>query len=163
MADDPKAQFIRPPNTLQEKVGPPSPGGIDAAALDRAEQVIQEMSGAYLEWVRGDLDKIQAALETLRKSSEEEAKKALERIFDIAHDMKGQGGSFDYPLITQVGNQLCRFIETVDQPDDNAVKVIHLHIDAMRLIIANRLVGDGGAHGQRLVRGLEAILVKLSD
>ena len=55
MADDKggkKAEFITPPNTLKMKVQvAPGEKGIDLAALERAESVINDMQDSYLEWV----------------------------------------------------------------------------------------------------------------
>lgn len=38
----------------------------------------------------------------------------VKKMFDIAHEVRGQGGSFDFPLITSIGDSLCRFLEPLD-------------------------------------------------
>ena len=37
-------------------------------------------------------------------------KAEAEQVFQIAHDIKGQGGSFGYDLMTLIANELCRLI-----------------------------------------------------
>ncbi|MBF0093387.1 MAG: Hpt domain-containing protein [Alphaproteobacteria bacterium] len=158
MADD-KAEFIVPPNRLKSKVTF-SEGGIDAAALEKAEQVIANLQGNYLDWVEEDLTAIQAAYEKAA-SDVAERKQHLADIFRIAHDMKGQGGSFGYQLITLIANQICRVLEKVENPGEDALEVIKVHIHAMRLVITSRMEGDGGKAGAGMVKGLEATVAKV--
>ena len=161
MGDDDKPQLITPPNTLKDKVGTGGPGAVDLDVLERAEQVIADLAGNYLEWVEEDLVKIQKALEDL-KAAGGDHKAELDRVFQIAHDMKGQGGSFGYQLMTVVGNQLCRFIEPLETVGPGEIEVIKLHIDTMSLIIAQRMEGDGGKAGEALLAGLEKVAAKIS-
>jgi len=53
MAEDDKPQVIHAPNTLSAKVTRGGPGAVDLTVLEKAEQVIAEMSGEYLDWVAG--------------------------------------------------------------------------------------------------------------
>jgi len=161
MSDD-EVNIIKPPDTLRAKVKKGGPDAVDVAALDRAEDVIASMADNYLEWVEEDLGKIQAAYETLQDNLDNQADHK-EKIFQIAHDMKGQGGSFGYDLITILGNDLCRFIETHESdlsPVDQ--KVIKLYIDTMRIVITKRMSGDGGKEGKQVLMGLAAVVEKLS-
>ncbi len=158
----PKVKLIEPPHPLREKVGPPGKGGVTAEMLARAEQVVAEMAETFHDWAKEDVASIQKACDGLEAApSAAAAADHLERVFGVAHDLKGQGGSFGYPLITQVGNALCRLVETLEAPGPREIEAIRLHVDAIRLIIANRMTGDGGPEGERLVRGLDLVLRKL--
>ena len=86
----------------------------------------------------------------------------METIFGIAHDMKGQGGSFNYDLMTILGNDLCRFIEDKETASDVDVEVIGLYVSAMKVVIAQRMEGDGGAAGTEVLNGLAAVVEKLT-
>ncbi len=97
MDDD--VQFIRPLNTLRKaKVGD-GPAKLDIAALARADAVVAEMTGNYSEWVKEDLATMQAAIDTIRNNPAEQGD-ALGRLRTISLDMKGQGSTFGYRLIT---------------------------------------------------------------
>lgn len=162
MADS-KLEIINPPNTLKSKVSVGGPGAVDPAALDRAEKVIADMSGSYLQWVQDDLAKISAAYDKLA-SGKHDRKQALNEIFQISHDMKGQGGSFGYVLMTSVGNELCRIIEKMGTTGktDLENEVIRIHIDALKLIIATKMVGDGGKVGEAMLSGIRKVGDKLT-
>ena len=57
MVDD-KLEIINPPNNLKKKVGTGGSGAVDLKTLERAEQVIADMTDSYLDWVAEDLKKI---------------------------------------------------------------------------------------------------------
>ena len=158
MADDEKAELIAPQGTLQSKVTVGGPGAVDPATLERAEAVIADLADDYLEWVQEDLARIQTAYEALKADPNKET---LDKVFQIAHDMKGQGGSFGFDLMTAVGNQLCRLSERVEKIGPREVSMVQVHIDAMRAIITNRMKGDGGAAGGALLDGLAQIVAKI--
>ena len=162
MADS-KLEIINPPNTLKSKVSVGGPGAVDPAALERAEKVIAGMAGSYLKWVQDDLVKIAGAYDKL-VSGQHDRKQVLSEIFQISHDMKGQGGSFGYVLMTSVGNELCRIIEKMGTSGNTTLEneVIRIHIDAMKLVIAAKLVGDGGKAGEAMLTGIRKMCDKLT-
>ena len=102
------------------------------------------MAGDYLEWVEEDLLNVNEVLANLKAAKKEDRPEHLERIFHFSHDIKGQGGSFGYPIMTLIGGQLCAFVESLDGAGAAEIEVIELHIDAMKLVIAKRMSGDGG-------------------
>mgnify|MGYP000509865512 CR=1 FL=1 len=157
MSDDNKpgagAQIIRPPQTLQSKVEKGGPGAVDLDALARAEDVIANLADDYLDWVREDFVRLEAAFEKM-KAGDGTAEENLEALFQISHDMKGQGGSFGYDLMTAIGDHLCRLLETLDKAGPREQGMIRVHIDAMRVVITKELKGDGGAEGRQLLMGL---------
>lgn len=160
MSGDDKPEIIHPPSHVNEKVDM-SAGGIDHDTLAQAEAVIAGMADAYLEWVEGDLEKLQDLCSRAQAAEAAERRPLLQEIFSVSHDVKGQGGSFGYDLMTEIGNQLCRYIERLgDEVRDSHMAVVKVHIDAMRVVISRRMSGDGGADGSNLLRGLHAAVVK---
>ncbi len=129
-------------------------------ALERAEQVISGMTGSYLTWVAEDLNKIDVAFAALKAASGDR-KEEMNGIFLVAHDIKGQDGSFGYNLMTAIGNELCRFIEKTDKTGPGVIEAIKLHIDALKLVIAEDMKGNGGKAGEKMLSGLQQICDKL--
>ncbi len=155
-------EIITPPNTLKSKVKKGGPGAISPAMLEKAEQVLANLSDSYLEWVQQDLKNITAAYGEL-KSGSGDPKKTLDTIFRIAHDMKGQGGSFGYNLVTSVGNELCRMIEKFPATiGPSHIDAIGVHIDSLKLIVAQKMKGDTGPAGAAMLAGLQKVSAKLS-
>ncbi|MBT7512512.1 MAG: Hpt domain-containing protein [Rhodospirillaceae bacterium] len=117
------------------------------------------MGDQYLDWVQEDLGKIDAAFVALKAATGDRAQE-VDDVFQVSHDMKGQGGSFGYDLITAIGNQLCRMIEKVDTVGDAEVNAIEVHIGAMKLVIAQKMTGNGGQAGDQIMLGLEKVMEK---
>ena len=159
MADD-ELEIINPPNTLKSKVREGGPGAVDLATLERAERVIEQMADSYLEWVQEDLVRMDAAYKALAAATGDRKAEA-DQVFQIAHDIKGQGGSFGYDLMTLIANELCRLIERQDKFGTAEVQAVKVHADPMKLVIQNRMKGDGGANGQALVSGIRQVGDKL--
>ncbi len=159
MAQEPNT-FIRL-TPLKNKVTVDA-GSVDLVAIEQAEAAIADMKDDYLVWVKEDIDKLQGAYDKAVSDAANRAA-AQEDIHAFTHDIKGQGGSFNYPLMTAVGNHLCKFIEGVDGTlNDSQLDVVKVHIDTMRLIIMEKMEGDGGKAGDRLLKGLVAVITKMS-
>ena len=117
------------------------------------------MTDSYLEWVVEDLKKIEQAFSALESASGDK-KEEMNGVFQVSHDIKGQGGSFGYDLMTAIGNELCRFIEKADKVGVGEIAAIKLHIDALKLVIAQDLKGTRGKEGEKMLSGLQQICDK---
>jgi HPt (histidine-containing phosphotransfer) domain-containing protein len=122
--------------------------GLDPEALARAEAALNSLSSRYLSWAEADLAALRAALAELSTDPS-----WLARLFTIAHDMKGQAATFGYPLVTAIGERLCRYIDTHPKESDPAR--IAAMVEAIAQVLTRRLEGDGGAAGRELLARLE--------
>ncbi len=161
MGKDNDPQIIRPPDTLSAKISTGGPGAVDLEALERAETVITDMTDSYLDWVVEDLKRLGDAVAELEAATGD-YEKPLDKVFQISHDMKGQGGSFGYQLMTILGDDLCRFIDKVQDCGPKEIEAIKLYSSSMNLVIANHMRGDGGAEGEKLLKGLELVAAKVA-
>lgn len=158
-----KVRFYRFHNRLKEKAagaaGFKGTGEIPAELLQEAEAALEKMSEDYPDWVSKLIDRLgeqhRRCVDTpeLRRSYFEELR-------SVAHDMRGQGGIFGYPLISEIAESLYLFTGPTSGMSDNHVEIIKAHIDAMRVVIKNRINGDGGDVGTQLMKGLEAAIKK---
>lgn len=161
MAQEPL--IIEVPNLLRDKVSY-GPDGMDQKALERLDaSIVNDLKAEYVDWAQRDLAKLQDAFDqALAVGPGEQRRAAMQALFAVAHEIKGQGGSFHYDLMTTIGNQLSQFVEHRESFDEAEMNVVRVHIDALRMVIAQHLEGDGGAAGKALVRGLQLIIAKVS-
>ena len=155
------AEIIEVPNPLKGKVSY-GPDGVDAAMLEKAEAMIANLQGDFVVWVQEDLKKLQMHFDKASAQPPEDRAHAMQEVFGVLHDMKGQGGSFGFPLVTHIANTLCRFMETRTGFGPTEMSAVGLHINALRLVVAERLSGDGGMKGEKLIKGLELVLQKFA-
>ncbi len=115
---------------------------------DKAMQVINDLSKEYEKWSAADLDRLTEAYDQASCVSSEKREQLIrEDVFRAAHDMKGQGATFNYTLITDIANHLCRYIERQTDFQEKQLNEIGLHITFMREILEKKLTGDGGERG----------------
>lgn len=77
------------------------------------------------------------------------------QLYRLSHDLKGLGGTFNYGLITAVGESLCGLIKNDGLPDDRHLqRRMTAHVAALRAILQFDLKGDGGSEGERLLATL---------
>ncbi|MDO8605396.1 MAG: Hpt domain-containing protein [Phaeospirillum sp.] len=124
--------------------------GIDPVGLARAEAALAGLSQRYLSWADADLARLEDCLTQLLARPEDRTE-LLGRAFGIAHDMKGQGATFDYPLISEFGNRLCRVLEACPRPGAEDLEQVAVLVAAMGRVLRERLSGDGGDEGRRLL------------
>jgi len=144
----------------------PSPGqkvrAVDGSVdemLEDADAALDELKANYTTWALEDIGRMQACLDAA-VAEPAAAESHLEDLFKVCHDVKGQGGSFDYPLVTAVGQSLCDFLRTGAANTGFGHKVIAAHLGALRPVLENGISGDAGATGARLVEELAALVAR---
>ncbi|GER06956.1 hypothetical protein GCM10007972_19960 [Iodidimonas muriae] len=149
-------RFYRFRNRLKEKTHGlgGGKGGISPEALEKAEKALETLSEDYPDWVSGLITKL-AEQHVRCVDTPEDRKDFFEEIHRIAHDMKGQGGTFGYPLITNFADSLSNFTSIKTDIDDKMVELVKSHVDAMRAVIKGRVKGEGGEIGQQLRKSLQ--------
>ena len=157
-------RFYRFTNRLKEKTAGLAPGAatISADALAEAEQALSKMSEDYPDWVQGLIVKLQEQ-HGRSVDTPEKRREFMEEISRIAHDMKGQGGTFGYPLITDFADSLYSLTQGRKEVSDNLVELVKSHVDAMRAVIRGRVSGDGGEIGKKLTQTLNEAIDKYSE
>jgi len=155
-----KAQIAAPRNSLREKVGPPPT--FDAQALARAEAALQALSGEFEGWMAQEVERIGAARQAARQNGYGEAE--LAAIFACAHDIKGLGSTYDYPLATLIAASLCKLIET---PGGRAraaghIAIVDAHIDAIRAAVAAGVKTREHPVGRELLETLQTRVAALT-
>lgn len=85
-----------------------------------------------------------------------QAATCCDRIFQLAHNLKGQGSSFGYPLATDIAAELCDYLRSHPQPDGRDLAVIGGYAAALDTVARNRISGDGGSLGRSIVGRLRA-------
>jgi len=143
-------KFIRPPNLLRDRVRQNEGQEVDFSA---AEAALEKLAPAFVAGLPKALSDIEKAYSAL-KSDPGDAKLRTE-LFRLVHDLKGQAGTFNYMLITVIGNDLCRFIERDIVLTPPCIKVIGFHIEAMKRVTKDKITGDGDGLGMQMVNLLQ--------
>ncbi|WP_087140823.1 Hpt domain-containing protein [Brevundimonas diminuta] len=146
-------QVIRPPNPLRAKVGGGF-GGIDANAIARAEEALKAMSAQFGQWLNDEVVKLDKAQADIR--SQGYTPETAEALYFRAHDLKGLGTTYEYPLVTRIAASLCRMLDDADKRMQAPLAVIDAHVDAIKAVVRDKIQTDEHPVGRDLVETLEA-------
>src|ERR1700757_2010612 len=144
--------MIQAPNTLRLKVGGRL-GAIDPAAIAKAEAALKSLSGNFAEWLQDEVSKLEAARQRVR--TEGLSAEAAENLYLRAHDLKGLGATYEYPLVTRIAGSLCKLIDDPMKRSDAPLFLVDAHIDAIKAAVKNGIQTDADPMGRALVTELE--------
>ena len=148
-----KAEFFTP-TSLAKKV--PTVGGPSVdEAIRRADKavaaVVQEFEGILVE----ELDELDALMSSYKKSQDEET---LNKLFRRVHNLRGQGTTLGFPLITRIGSSFCSYM--IERNPKRPIKpsVIEQHIQALRIVLKERKAKEGDAVSMSVATALEEVV-----
>ncbi|RZJ43575.1 MAG: Hpt domain-containing protein [Brevundimonas sp.] len=147
------AQVIRPPNTLRMKVGGAF-GGIDANAIAKAEEALKAMSAQFGQWLQDEIVKLDKAQSDIRAQGYNT--QTAEALYFRAHDLKGLGTTYQYPLVTRLAGSLCKMMDDPAKRMAAPMMLIDAHIDAIRAVVRDQIQTDDHPTGKILAETLEA-------
>ncbi len=150
------------PNYLKQKMGSNAmrqsfvlPDSILAAA----EQSLKREADGFLDWAKDYLDRLSRQVAEAKMVSGERGPQ-FEEINLIGHELRGQGGTFGYPLITLFGKSLYDVTKAPCRQDDANLEIVKAHIDTMRAVLREKIAGDGGEIGPALYKALKQAIAK---
>jgi hypothetical protein len=149
-------EFITPPNTLRAKMGS-SFKGFSSDAVAKAEAALADMSGEFEAWLADEVTKLEAADAVVRTAGTEAAvnEKALESLYLRAHDLKGLGTTYGYPLVSRIAGSLCTLIDNAEARARAPRKLLHAHVDAIKASVAAKATSVDHPIGAVLAMELE--------
>src|SRR3982750_2932729 len=92
-----------------------APAGVSNLAKNFAESAVV------------DLDRCAAFLKAAREQPDTRGG-SVKEIYGMAHNLKGQGSSFGYPLITRIGQSLCQLTRRERAFSDADLGIIQAHL-----------------------------------
>jgi hypothetical protein len=152
LSENNSGQMIQVPNTLRLKVGGRL-GAIDPAAIAKAEAALKSLSGNFAEWLADEVTKLETARQRVRTDGP--TPEASESLYLRAHDLKGLGATYEYPLVTRIAGSLCKLIDDPGKRATAPMGLIDAHIDAIKASVKGRIQTDTHPIGLALVTELE--------
>jgi hypothetical protein len=150
-------EVLNPPNKLKELVG--GEARIDEDLLAKAEEAAQKVIDTIdlSETTKPQVLELQAAVDAITEGQPQADHE--KRIFAIMHDLRGEGANFGYPLVARIAASMNHYLDSAEpgSRERNDIDVIRAHVDALRGVLANKLKGETGEIGAKIVGSLKAI------
>lgn len=152
MSQQNPGQVIPVPNTLRLKVGGRL-GALDPNAIAKAEAALKSLSGNFAQWLQDEVVKLEAARQRVRADGV--SPETMESLYLRAHDLKGLGTTYEFPLITRIAASLCRLIDDKEKRLTASMVLIDAHIDGVKAAIRDDIKTEDHPVGKMLVTELE--------
>jgi hypothetical protein len=146
-------EMIQVPNTLKLKVGSRF-GALNPGTVAKAEAALKSLSGQFTQWMTDELNKLEDARYMVKTQGMNA--QTGEKLYTHAHDMKGLGGTYDYPIVTRIAGSLCKLIEEPEERHLAPMTLIDAHVDAVKACVRDAIKTDDHPMGRALVEALEA-------
>ena len=153
MSQQNPSQVIPPSNNLRLKVGGGRLGGIDPAAIAKAEAALKSLAGNFSQWLQDEITKLEAARQTVKAQGL--SVETMENLYLRAHDLKGLGTTYGYQLITRIAGSLCKLIDEKDKRLTAPMPLVDAHIDGIKAAVRDDIKSDTHPVGAALAQELE--------
>ncbi|MEI9905878.1 MAG: Hpt domain-containing protein [Asticcacaulis sp.] len=147
-----KAQIIQVPNTLRAKVGGRL-GALDQEAINKAEAALADLSSQFEGWLMDEIKKLEDVQATIK--AEGLTVQNAEALFYRAHDLKGLGTTYGYPLITRIAGSLCKMMDDETKRAAAPRVLVDAHLDAIRAVVRDQIKEENHPMGKILAVTLE--------
>lgn len=152
MSEPKSGQTMQTPNALRLRVGGRL-GAIDPAAIAKAEAALKSLSGNFVQWLNDEIGKLEGARATVKADGANHEN--MESLYLRAHDLKGLGATYGFPLITRIAGLLCRLIDDKSKRLQAPMVLIDAHIDAIKAAARDDIKTEEHPIGKILVQELE--------
>jgi len=128
-------------------------GALDPSAIAKAEAALKSLSGNFAQWLSDEIAKLDAARQRVREDGVNP--ETMETLYLRAHDLKGLGTTYEFPLITRIGGSLCRLIDDKDKRLGVDLGLVDAHIEAIKTAVREDIKTEEQPAGQALLEDLE--------
>ena len=147
-----RATVINVPQALRAKVG--GMPALDATAIAKAEEALKAMSGQFGQWLEDEIVKLDKAQVDIKEQGYTTA--TAEALYYRAHDLKGLGTTYQYPLVTRMAGSLCKMMDDPVKRMAAPMLLLDAHIDAIKAVVRDKIQTADHPTGKVLVETLEA-------
>ena len=118
-----------------------------------------ELIEQFVGWTSEAVEELKTLAESL-SGDELKADPSAARIYDLTHNIKGMGSSFNFPLMTHAGTSLCSYIKSREDAEPLSKRVVDAHVKVLDVVLSNKIQGTGGEKGEAIQQRLAAIITE---
>jgi len=155
------------PNTIKGKAIKPAERAQDTSKTKQthsnpedlekmANEALADLANKFPAWACGDVQKMKEFLaEASGQFSQARTDLIRQKFYPKAHDLKGQGVTFGYPLITDIAAHICQLITSKTTFSSADLAVLKKDTQLLETVLWKKLKGDGGIKGAQILEELK--------
>lgn len=128
---------------------------INADVFERAQAVIDRLSVEFRDRAQKDLETLYTELE-MAQTGEAGRPEHIQNIRALLHDMRGQGGTFGLPLITQIAKSLGTYLKSDEAAENPSVEIAQAHFEAIKHVLTENISDQNSERGRQIVEDLRS-------
>ncbi|MHA1537921.1 MAG: hypothetical protein ACTSUD_10220 [Alphaproteobacteria bacterium] len=133
-----------------------------ALLISAADIAVDSLKDEVLDILAGDLGRIEILLSAAKNKPRNNAAE-LRWLYDIVFDAKALAGTFDYPLISHIGESLRCFLKGIAVAGPTKLAVVEHHVQAMSAVIRDGHTGDKSKIGNAVLASLTEVKKIVED
>jgi hypothetical protein len=119
----------------------------------------EELVTQFVEWTGEAVVEIRTIVDTMDEKTLRSSA-SIDRFYDLSHNIKGMGSSFNFDLMTDVGTSACVYLKNMAGDALVSKRVLDAHARIYEVVLAHRITGDGGEKGAALSQRLQGIIAE---
>jgi chemotaxis protein histidine kinase CheA len=152
MAKQNDVEVISVPNLLQAKVGGPISTG-DLHLIQKAEEAMKDLRADFGNWLEEEVKKLEdAAVKAKAAGLKGEEGEAL---FVVAHDLRGLGSTYEFPIVTRLSGSLTKLIDLPEKRQKAPLALALAHVGAIRAALNQNIRDANDPVAAELAQELE--------
>ena len=152
-AIDKGIRFYTPPRNLRAKTG--GDIAVDANRIANIQKELDSWNDDFVSWTLDYIEKLKRASATARQKGPANRRADFARINQIAHELRGQGGIFGYPLVSSVAKSLFELTKDTLDRSDGCLGLIKNHIETLQIVLRDEVRGNGGRVGLEIIKAMK--------
>ncbi len=151
-AIDKGIRYYSRPRNLRLKAGGNTE--FDAGRILKIQEELDSWSDDFVQWTVEYIENLKRLLAAATNKAPEDRRRDFNRINSIAHELRGQGGIFGYPLVSSVAKSLFELTKDTLDRSDGCLHLIKNHTETLQIVLRDEVRGDGGAIGLKIVKAM---------
>ncbi len=156
-------EFVKPPRALADKTGRGTPGAGDRL-IKKADEAVKEHQSKidYKKIAGASLDKLNGLMRQFLTDPDGQAETG-NQIYELCHDLKGEGASFGYPAVSRCADLICRVMVSKTQRNQRFLEIVKIEVDSIRAMIRFDVKGNPRGMALEIIDALEFLVDNFLD
>ena len=159
-----KSKLLPPAEDLTQRAVNSTTGmdlRLSPGVLRRLEEVVNKSRERFVVDLAARLRKLRASTQA-RTDGQMSDVDLLKLVFEESLQIKGMGGTIGYQVLSLIATTLNDFVTGRQTLGRIQFEILQLHIDAMYVVIADRITDNGGILEDQVLSGLRTAVRKFS-
>lgn len=125
-----------------------------AKLVSAAETAVDSLKDEVLDTLAKEIGRMEILVEAATNKPRDNAAE-LSWLYEILFDAKALAGTFNYPLISEIGESLRRFLKGIQIAGPSRLAIVEHHVHAMSAAIRDGHTGHDDPIGHAILESLE--------